>query len=69
MGEVAESDMSTITSRFSPHNPPQSPISMSSVPQVAVESPTLYAVLVDSRDVCPTADRVMPLLHQAYEKS
>ena len=48
LGEVVASGMSTITSRFSMLNPPQSPVSMSLEPQVAVESPMSYAVQVGS---------------------
>ena len=39
---VMDSDRSTIMSWFSPLNPPGSPISMVSVDQVVVESPTSH---------------------------
>ena len=48
LGEVVASGMSTITSRFSPLSPRL--------------SPTSYEAPVDSKDVCPAADRVVPLL-------
>ena len=60
LGEVVASGMSTKTSRFSPLNPRLSPVSMIGVPQIVVESPTSYEVPVDSKDVCLTADRVVP---------
>ena len=62
LGEVVASGMSTTTSRFSPLSPRLSPVSMISVPQIVVDSPMLYEAPVDSKDVCPAADRVAPLL-------
>ena len=62
LGEVIPSGMSTIMSRFSSLNPQLSPVSMISVPQIVVESPTSYEAPVGSKDVCPAADRVVPLL-------
>ena len=68
-GEVVASGMSTITSRFPPLNPPQSPVSMLSVPEVVINSPTSYEAQVGLKDVCPAADRVMPLLNQESQVS
>ena len=62
LSEVVASGMSTITSRFSPLNPRLSPVSLISVPQNVVKSPTSYEAPVGSKDVCPAADRVVPLL-------
>ena len=59
VGSQELGDMSTITSRFSPLNPQQSPVSMLSVAQVVVESPTL----------CLAADRVVTLLPQESQVS
>ena len=49
-GEVVALDMSTITSRFSPLNPRQSPVAMLSVEQAVDESPTAYEAPVGSMD-------------------
>ena len=69
VGEVVASDISTITSRFLPLNPQQSPVSMLSGAQVVVESPTSFEVPVGSMDVCPAADRVVTLLPQESQMS
>ena len=61
--------MSTITSRFSPLNPQQSPVSMLSVAQVVVESPTSYEAPVGSMVVCLAADQVVTLLPQESQVS
>ena len=45
------SDMSTITSRFSPLKPPGSPVSMESVDQVVVESPVATGYIPGRRPV------------------
>ena len=63
VGEVVALDMSTITSRFSPLSPQQSPVPVS-VAQVVVESPTSYQAPVGAIDVCPAADQVVTLLPQ-----
>ena len=42
---------------------------MLSVPQIVVESPTSYEAPVGSKDVCPAADRVVPLLPQESQVS
>ena len=69
LGEVVALGMSTITSRFSPLNPQQSPVSMLSVPQVVVKSATSYEAPMGSNDVCLAADWVLPLLHQESQVS
>ena len=52
------SDMSTITSRFSPLKPPGSPVSMEGVDQVVVESLTTYDAPVAPLDISPVADQL-----------
>ena len=52
-----------------PLNPRMSPASMLSVPQIVVESLTSYEAPVSSKDVCPAADRVVPLLTHESEVS
>ena len=69
LGEVVASGLSTITSRFSPLSPRLSPVSMISVLQIVVEPPTSYEPPVGSKDVCPAADRVVPLLPQESQVS
>ena len=69
LGEVVALDMSTIMSRFSPLYPQLSPVSMISVSQIVVESPTSYESPVDSKDLCLAADRVVPLLPQESQVS
>ena len=50
--------MSTITSRFSPLKPPGSLVSMESVDQVVVQSPTSYDAPVVPLDISPVADHL-----------
>ena len=69
LGEVVVSVMSTITSRFSPLNPQKSPVSMVSVDQGVVESPTSYKAPVVSMDASPAADRVVTLIPQESQVS
>ena len=59
LGEAVASGMSTITSRFSSLNPQLSPVSMLSIPQIVVKSPTSYEAPIGSKDVCPAADWVV----------
>ena len=69
LGEVVALGMSTITSRFSPLNLRQSPVSVLSVPQIVVESPTSYEAPMGSKNVCPAADQVVRLLPQESQVS
>ena len=64
LNEVVASGMCTITSWFSPLNPRQSPVSVLSVLQIVIESPTANEAPVGSKDMCPAADQVVPLLPQ-----
>ena len=56
-----DSDISTIVSRFSPLNPPGSPVSMVSVDQMVVRSPTSYDPPVVQVEISPVADHLATL--------
>ena len=58
---VMDLDMSTIASRFSPFNPPGSPVYLVSVDQVVVESPTSYDVPVVPLEISPFTDNLTTL--------
>ena len=55
------SDMSTITSRFSPLNPRVSPVSMEIVDRVIVESPVSDVALVVDLCMFPVTNQSAPL--------
>ena len=56
-------------SRFSPLNPPGSPVSMVSVDQVVVESPTSYDAPVVPLEISPVADHLATLNPQESQVS